>query len=327
MHFLPLLDLEGQLVAALRKLGVNAVLDTTFAADLTIMEEATELLRRITDKRPLPQFTSCCPAWVKFAETFHPELIPNLSTTKSPISMQGTLIKTWYAKKRNLDPKKIFTAAITPCTAKKFEIRRPELEHATDAILTVNELAQWLKQAGIDPLTLDPAPYDDLMGRGTGAALIFGNTGGVTEATLRTAHFLATKQNPPPELLTYTPARGMDGIRTATVTLPPHTLNIAIVHGTANARTLLNKIKAGDAHYDFIEVMACRGGCIGGGGQPRTAIPPTDALRQARIKGLYALDTGKRLSHENPQVQTLYAEHLDTRRLHTTYTDRSADLG
>ena len=331
-------NVEGQLVAALRKLGANAVFDTTFGADLTITEEASELLRRVKDKRPLPQFTSCCPAWVKFAETFYPEHIPNFSTARSPISMQGSVIKTWFAQKRGLDPKSIFNVAITPCTAKKFEIRRPELTadgvRATDAVLTVRELAHWFKQANIDPLKLDPEPYDDLMGRGSGAGVIFGNTGGVMEATLRTAYFYATNENPPAALLDYKPVRGMAGVRSAQVEALK--LNVAIVHGTANARKLLSKIKAGEAQYDFIEVMACRGGCIGGGGQPRTAVPPTDAIRQARIQGLYTLDTGatKRLSHENPHVQTLYKEFLDTplsekahRLLHTTYTDRSADLG
>jgi len=331
-------NVEGQLVAALRKLGVNAVFDTTFGADLTITEEATELLRRLKDKGTLPQFTSCCPAWVKFAETFYPEHIPNLSTAKSPISMLGSVIKTWFAQKRSLDPKTIFNVAITPCTAKKFEIRRPEMTadgaRATDAVLTVRELAQWFKEANIDPLKLDPEPYDDLMGRGSGAGVIFGNTGGVMEATLRTAYFYATNENPPAKFLEYKPVRGMSGVRSARVDALK--LSVAIVHGTANARKLLAKIKAGTAHYDFIEVMACRGGCIGGGGQPRTAVPPTDAIRQARIQGLYTLDAGtaQRISHENPQVQTLYKEFLDApcsekahRLLHTTYTDRSADLG
>ncbi|MCL2104966.1 MAG: [FeFe] hydrogenase, group A [Kiritimatiellaeota bacterium] len=331
-------NVEGQLVAALRKLGANAVFDTTFGADLTVMEEASELLQRVTAKRTLPQFTSCCPAWVTFAETFYPELIPNLSTAKSPIGMQGSVIKTWFAEKRNLNPKRIFAVALTPCTAKKFEIRRDEMNvdgvRATDAVMTIRELGHWLKQAGINPLKLDPEPYDDLMGRGSGASVIFGNTGGVTEATLRTAYFLATKEPPPPTLLAYEPVRGMDGVRSAQVAALK--VSVAIVHGTANARKLIATIKAGDAHYDFIEVMACRGGCIGGGGQPKTAIPMTDAIRQARIQGLYALDTGapKRLSHENPQVQTLYTEFLDAplsakahRLLHTTYVNRSADLG
>jgi len=331
-------NVEGQLVAALRKLGVNAVFDTTFAADLTVTEEASELLHRIKEKRPLPQFTSCCPAWVKFAETFYPEHLPNLSTAKSPIGMQGSVIKTWFAQKRGLDPKNIFNVAITPCTAKKFEIRRDGMDadghRATDAVLTVRELAHWFKQANIDPLKLDPAPYGDLMGRGTGAGVIFGNTGGVMEATLRTAYFYATNENPPAAFLDYKPVRGMDGVRAANVDALK--LNVAIVHGTANARKLLATLKAGGAHYDFIEVMACRGGCIGGGGQPRTAVPPTDAIRHARIQGLYALDTGdaKRLSHENPQVQALYKEYLDAplsdkarRRLHTTHSSRAADLG
>ena len=330
-------NVEGQLVAALRKLGVNAVFDTTFGADLTITEEASELLHRLKEKHPLPQFTSCCPAWVKFAETFYPEHIPNLSTTKSPIAMLGSVVKTWFAQKRGLDPKNIFNVAITPCTAKKFEIRRPEMTaggvRATDAVLTVRELAQWLKQAGIDPLKLDPAPYDDLMGRGSGAGVIFGNTGGVTEAALRTAYFNATGQNLP-TLLDYKPVRDMDGVRSASIEALG--LKVAIVHGTANARKLLAQIKADDAHYDFIEVMACRGGCIGGGGQPRTAVPPTDAIRKARIQGLYTLDARdtRRLSHENPQVQALYKDFLDAPLsdkahglLHTAYTDRSADLG
>ena len=333
-------NVEGQLVAALRKLGVGAVLDVTSAADLTLHEEAAEFLLRLKEGRALPQFTSCCPSWVKFAETFYPEFLPNLSTARSPIAMMGSVVKTWFAGKRGLEPKTVFTVALTPCTAKKFEARRPGMEvdgmRATDAVLTVRELAHWLKQAGIDPLKLDPAPYDDLMGRGSGAGVIFGNTGGVTEAALRTAYYLSTNQAPPPELLAYEPVRGMDGVRSAKVALPPLTLDVAVVHGTANARKLLDRIKAGEARYDFIEVMACRGGCIGGGGQPRTAVPPTDEIRKARIKGLYSLDAGdaKRLSHENPQVQALYREFFDAplsekarRLLHTTYVNRSADLG
>ena len=331
-------NVEGQLVAALRKLGVDAVFDVTFGADLTIMEEAAELLDRINKKRTLPQFTSCCPAWVKFAETFYPEYIPNLSTTKSPIGMQGSIIKTWFAQKRGLKPASIFNVAITPCTAKKFEIRRDNMTadglRSTDAVLTVRELAQLLKQACFDPLTLAPEPYDDLMGRGSGAGVIFGNTGGVMEATLRTLHFYATSQNPPNALLDYQPVRGMAGVRSATV--EALNLSVAVVHGTANARNLIAKMKAGDAQYDFIEVMACRGGCIGGGGQPRTAVPTTDAIRQARISDLAALDTSaaKRLSHENPQVQALYQAFIGKplqekapRLLHTTYTSRAADLG
>ena len=331
-------NVEGQLVAALRKLGANVVLDTTFGADLTIMEEAAELLHRIKEKGTFPQFTSCCPAWVKFAETFFPELIPNLSTSKSPIGMQGSVIKTWFAEKRKLDPKKIFAVALTPCTAKKFEIRRDEMNvdgiRATDAVVTARELAQWLKQANINPLKLKAEPYDDLMGRGSGAGVIFGNTGGVMEAALRTAYFFATKQNPPKALLDYKPVRGMDGVRSAKV--DALNINVAIVHGTANARKLIMKIKAGEAKYDFIEVMACRGGCIGGGGQPKTDIPTTDAIRKARIQGLYTLDTKtpKRLCHENPQIQAIYSEFFGTplsekakQLLHTTYQDRSADLG
>ena len=339
---------EDKMVAALRALKADYVLDTTFAADLTITEEASELVERITKhNKPLPQFTSCCPAWVKFTETYYPELIPNLSTAKSPIGMQGPTIKTYFAKNKNIDPRKIVNVAVTPCTAKKFEILRDEMNAASkhlgiegmrdmDYVITTRELAKWIKEENIDFNSLQPSEYDDLLGRGSGAGIIFGNTGGVMEAAIRTAYFYVTGEVPPKELLSFTPVRGMDGIKEATVTINNIDVKLAIVHGTANARNLIEKLKNGTVKYDFIEVMTCRGGCIGGGGQPKDTEFLGDTLRFKRIAALYNKDNSipLRLSHENPDIIAVY-EHfygkplseLAEKMLHTFYYDRSKDLG
>lgn len=339
---------EEKMVAALRALGVDYVLDTTFAADLTITEEASELVERLTKKnRPLPQFTSCCPAWVKFVETFYPELIPHLSTAKSPIGMQGPTIKTYFAKKMGIDPAKIYNVALTPCTAKKFEIARPEMADAAekanidglrdmDCVITTRELANWLRADGVDFAALPAGTYDKFMGRGTGAGVIFGNTGGVMEAAVRTAYAYVTKEAPPESLYQLAPVRGMDGVREATLEVGGIPLRLAIVHGTANAKKLIKKLQAGEVTYDFIEVMTCRGGCIGGGGQPRTEVPMTDEILKARIAGLYAGDERdvRRLSHENPDVIAVYQEFygaplspMAEEMLHTNYTSKAWMLG
>lgn len=336
---------QGKMVALLRALGVDYVLDTNFAADLTIVEEASELLARIkgeTDK-PLPQFTSCCPAWVKFAETYYPELLPHVSTAKSPIGMQGPTIKTYFAQKMGIDPRKIVNVALTPCTAKKFEIRREEMKAAgqklgitelrdMDNVITTRELALWAKEAGIDFASLEDSDFDKLMGEASGAGVIFGNTGGVMEAALRTAYAYLTGEQPPKEMLRLEPVRGYDGLREASVDIAGRVINVAVVHGTENVRKL---IAGGIEKYHFIEVMTCPGGCIGGGGQPKDFAYDADAARKARIEGLYERDAEMELhlSHENKEIQQLYKEFYDAplselaeAMLHTTYQDRSADL-
>lgn len=336
---------QGKMVALLRALGVDYVLDTNFAADLTIVEEASELLARITGEtdKPLPQFTSCCPAWVKFAETYYPELLPHISTAKSPIGMQGPTIKTYFAQKMGIDPRKIVNVALTPCTAKKFEIHREEMNAAgqqlgipelrdMDNVITTRELALWAKEAGIDFVSLEDSDFDKLMGEASGAGVIFGNTGGVMEAALRTAYAYLTGEQPPKEMLKLEPVRGYDGLREASVELAGRVINVAVVHGTENVRKL---VAAGIEKYHFIEVMTCPGGCIGGGGQPKDFAYDADAARKARIEGLYERDAEMELhlSHENKEIQQLYQEFYDAplselaeSMLHTTYQDRSADL-
>lgn len=335
---------EGKMVALLRALGVDYVLDTNFAADLTIVEEASELVRRLTKHdRPVPQFTSCCPAWVHFAETYAPEILPHLSTAKSPIGMQGATVKTYFAQKMGIAPEKIVHVALTPCTAKKFEIRREEMHAAadyhgiegmrdTDAVITTRELARWAKQAEIRWDALEDSSYDSLMGRSSGAGVIFGNTGGVMEAALRTAYEYITGSPAPDTLYDLQPVRGYEGVREASLSIGGLTVNVAVVYGTANAKKLLHSIKAGEKQYHFIEVMACPGGCIGGGGQPKNFARNADQTRQSRIAALYRRDAGMsvRKSHENPDIKAVYEQfykeplsELAEKMLHTMYTDHS----
>ena len=338
---------EGKMISLLRALGVDYVLDTNFAADLTIVEEASELIERVTKgTKPLPQFTSCCPAWVRFAELYYPELLPNISSAKSPIGMQGPTIKTYFAQKMGIDPEKIVNVALTPCTAKKMEIRREEMcaagtylgkpeMHDMDHVITTRELALWAKEEGIDFAALPDGKYDSLMGASSGAATIFGNTGGVMEAALRTAYEYITGEPAPQQLYTLEPVRGYDGIREASLTIAGTQINVAIIYGTANARKMIEKLKTSDKQYHFIEVMTCPGGCIGGGGQPKDLTKDKDAVRKARIESLYARDASQqlRLSHENPEIKALYESFygkplsdLAEKMLHTIYTDRSAEL-
>ncbi len=336
---------EGKMVALLRALGADYVLDTNFAADLTIMEEASELVERLTKRdRPLPQFTSCCPAWVHFAEIYAPELLPHLSTAKSPIGMQGATVKTYFAQKMGLNPQQIVHVTLTPCTAKKFEVRREEMHAAadyhglpglrdTDQVLTTREVARWAKEAGIDWNALEDSAYDSLMGRSSGAGVIFANTGGVMEAALRTAHAFLTGEEASELLLSFTPVRGYEGVREAQVEIAGQTLNVAVIYGTANARRFLQRQKETEKEYHFVEVMACPGGCIGGGGQPKNLTRNADETRQSRIAALYQRDGSMtlRTSHENPDIKALYESfygrplsELAERMLHTSYTDRSS---
>jgi iron-only hydrogenase group A len=344
-------NVQGKQVAALKKLGFDAVFDTNFTADLTIMEEGTELVKRVTKalNEPLPQLTSCCPGWVKFVEYFYPDLIPNLSSAKSPQQMAGALIKTYYAKAKNVDPKKIFSVSIMPCTAKKFECARPEFNSASkelkddkvtgdvDVVLTTRELARMIKKAGIDFNSLPDAGYDSLMGQSSGAGVIFGTTGGVMEAAIRSAWFLITGQEPPAALWELTPVRGMTGIKEASVNIPGvGDVKVAVISGLANARKVMEQVRAGNAPWAFIEVMACPGGCEYGGGQPRASSPPSDQIRTIRSASLYNIDAKAPLrnSHDNPEITQVYKDYLGApmselaeQLLHTQYDkDRSKSL-
>lgn len=325
----------GKMVSAIRRLGADKVFDVDFAADLTIMEEGTELLNRINSGGVLPMITSCSPGWIKYCETFYPDFIPNLSTCKSPNQMQGAVTKTYFAKQNDLDPRDIYVVSVMPCTAKKFEIARPEFGRDgyrdVDANLTTRELARMIRQAGLDFVHLPEEEFDDMLGESSGAGVIFGVTGGVMEAALRTVVDVLTGEDMP--RLEYGDVRGLEGIKEATVSVNGTDINVAIVHGTANAAKLLNAIRAGEKTYHFIEVMGCPGGCVTGGGQPivdartRYFIDP----RAARAAATYSEDESMaiRKSHKNPAVQKLYAEflgepnsHIAHELLHTTYVDR-----
>ena len=340
----------GKMVAALRAMGFDSVLDTDFTADLTIMEEGTELLHRLKkalvdgDKSAsLPMFSSCSPGWIKFIEHIFPEMLPNLSTCKSPQQMFGVLAKTYYAQKKGIDPKDIVSVSIMPCTAKKYEANRSEMRDSgyqdVDYVLTTRELATMIHQSGINVLTLTNETFDSLMGDSSGAAVIFGATGGVMEAAIRTAYELVTGEEVPFDQLRITPVRGFDGIKEAAVlikkTKPEYDflkgveLKVAIAHGLANARKLMKAIKAGTANYHFVEIMACPGGCLGGGGQP---MPTNIDIRGKRMEAIYKEDEKMtyRKSHENPEVIALYEEflgkpngELSHKLLHTYYTERS----
>lgn len=328
----------GKMVTAIRRLGADKVFDVDFAADLTIMEEGTELLNRIKNGGVLPMITSCSPGWIKYCETFYPDFIPNLSTCKSPNQMQGAVTKTYFAKQNDLDPRDIYVVSVMPCTAKKFEIARPEFGRDgyrdVDANLTTRELARMIRQAGLDFAHLPEEEFDDMLGESTGAGVIFGVTGGVMEAALRTVVDVLTGEDMP--RLEYADVRGLEGIKEATVSVNGTDINVAIVHGTANAAKLLNAIRAGEKTYHFIEVMGCPGGCVTGGGQPivdartRYYVDP----RAARAAATYSEDESMaiRKSHKNPAVQKLYAEflgepnsHIAHELLHTTYVDRSKE--
>ena len=305
--------LEGKMVGALRKLGADYVVDTNFGADLTIMEEASELVERLKNGGQIPQFTSCCPAWVRFAEIYFPELIPNLSSTRSCIAMEEENAAARYHNDESLGMD-------------------------TDISITTREFIRWIQEEHIDFNTVEESQFDDLIGMETGASIIFGNTGGVMEAAMRTAYKLITDKEPPPYALTHLEdVRGMEGVKEATVQLGDDvTLSVAVVHGGKNTRDFLNALKDSGKHYDFIEVMACPGGCIGGGGQPRTKLPQAVKTKEARIGGLYEADENYKwvASYENEEIQTLYKDflgeplgHKAHELLHTHYTDRSAVLG
>lgn len=334
----------GKMVAALRKLGFRKVFDTQFSADLTIMEEAHELIDRIQNKGALPLITSCSPGWIKFAEHFFPDLINHVSSCKSPQQMFGVVAKTYYAKKMNMDPRDIVVVSIMPCVAKKFEAKRPEMRSAfeywkekfhlkekdsfpdVDYVLTTREAGRMIKEAGIQFTHLADEDFDEPLGVSTGAAVIFGATGGVMEAALRTAYETLTGKTL--EKLDFESVRGLQGIKTATIEINGMKIKVAVAHSLKNARTLLEEIKSGKSPYAFIEIMTCPGGCLGGGGQPI----PTDAVtKQKRMDAIYREDKNKplRKSHENPAVITLYKEFMEKplskmshHLLHTHYARR-----
>ncbi len=335
----------GKMYAALRRIGFDYVFDTNFTADLTIMEEGTELINRIKEGGVLPLITSCSPGWIKFMETYFPEFAENTSTCKSPQQMFGALAKTYFAKAKGLDPAKIVSVSIMPCTAKKFEARRPEMRDSgyqdVDYVLTTREFIRMIREAGIDFKNLPEENADEMLGAYTGAATIFGATGGVMEAAIRTAYFILTGNNLP--LLDVKIVRGLEGIKEATLEIPSKdfgklNVKVAVAHGLGNARRLLDKVKAqiketGKSEYVFIEIMACPGGCVGGGGQPYGC---TIADRARRGEGLYKEDSSLavRQSHENPEVIRIYKEFLENpgsemshKLLHTCYFMRSKKDG
>lgn len=327
-----------KMVAALRRLGFDKVFDTDFTADLTILEEGSELLDRVKNGGKLPLITSCSPGWIKYCEHHYPEFLDNLSTCKSPQQMFGALAKTYFPEKIGVDPAKIFSVSIMPCTAKKFERQRPEMQDSgfcdVDAVLTTRELAKMIKEASIDYVNLPDEEYDEPMGISTGAGLIFGATGGVMEAALRTVYEIVTGKSL--ENVDFTAVRGMEGVKEATVELAPlGKVKVAVAHGLGNAKKVLEKMKAGEADYQFIEIMCCPGGCLGGGGQPLVSAPDRMKLAEdykvLRAKAIYNEDKGMQLrkSHDNPAVKTLYAEYLEKplgekshHLLHTHYQAR-----
>lgn len=329
-------SVTGKLATALRRLGFAKVFDTDFGADLTIMEEGTELINRLQNGGALPMITSCSPGWINYCEMFYPEFIPNLSTCKSPHEMEGAMIKTYYAEKAGIDPKDIYVVSVMPCTAKKYEAQRSELSNDgmqdVDAVLTVRELAKMIRNAGIDFRRLPDSDFDSLMGESTGAAVIFGATGGVMEAALRTVYEKVTGKTL--ENVNFMDVRGTAGVKEATIDLGGKKITVAVANGTKNAAKLLDAVKNGEKEYTFIEVMGCPGGCVCGGGTP--IVNATDRayidLKAERAKALYAEDEAKALrkSHENPEIKAIYADflgepnsHKAHELLHTTYAKRA----
>ena len=326
-------NVEGKMIAAMRRLGFDKVFDTNFSADLTIMEEANEFIDRVQNGGVLPMITSCSPGWIRYCENYFPEFIPNLSSCKSPQQMFGAVVKTYYAQKLGVSPDKIFSVSVMPCTAKKYEIGRDDQAAAgvpdLDATITTRELSRMIKQAGIMFNELPDEVCDSPLGTGTGAAVIFGATGGVMEAALRTAVWTLTGK-PEKTPVDFKEVRGVEGIKEATYNVAGMEVKVAVASGLANAKALLKKVKAGEANYHFIEVMGCPGGCVNGGGQiiqPASVRNFTD-IRAERAKVLYGIDEANtlRCSHENPDVQTLYKEYLGEPNghkahevLHTTY--------
>ncbi|ADY57183.1 NAD(P)-dependent iron-only hydrogenase catalytic subunit [Syntrophobotulus glycolicus DSM 8271] len=327
-------DVEGKMVTALKKLGFDKVFDTNFSADLTIMEEGTELISRINNGGKLPLITSCSPGWIKFCEHKYPDFLDNLSSCKSPQQMFGAVAKSYYPEKAGIDPKKVFVVSVMPCTAKKYEADREELVvdelKDIDVAITTRELAKMIKQAGIQFTDLADSKADSMMGEGTGAAVIFANTGGVMEAAIRTVADILTGEDL--KDIDYIAVRGQEGIKEASVNIGDLELKVAVANSTGAASKLLDKIRAGESTYHFIEIMGCAGGCINGGGQPIIMDKSkTEEVKQLRTAGIYNKDKNnpKRKSHKNEEIQKLYAEYLDKpgshkahHILHTHYVNR-----
>ena len=328
-------NVVGKMVTALKRLGFDRVFDTNTGADLTIMEEANEFIERFTKNDNLPMITSCSPGWVKFIEMNYPELLPHLSSCKSPHEMFGAILKTYYAKREGLDPSKLYVVSVMPCIAKKFERQRPEMMednlYDVDNVITTRELARMIKQANIEFEKLEDSNFDSPIGEASGAGAIFGTTGGVMEAALRTAQDTLTGEDLPK--IDFEQVRGGEGIKRATVNIAGKDINVVVASGLANARTILEEIKSGKANYQFVEIMACPGGCIMGGGQPikSSKIRAEVDVRKLRADALYTIDERSivRKSHENPFMKKLYKDFLEKpgseiaeRLLHTTYTKR-----
>lgn len=328
-------NVTGKMVTALKRLGFNKVFDTNTGADITIMEEAYELIERLKTNDKLPMITSCSPGWIKYIEMNYPELLPHLSTCKSPHQMFGALIKTYFAKKENIDPKKIYVVSVMPCIAKKYERQRPEMKNDglfdVDNVITTRELSRMIKQANIEFTTLEDSSFDNPMGEATGAAAIFGTTGGVMEAALRTAQDALTGKCM--DKIDFEEVRGEKEIKKATVNIDGNDLKVVAASGLKNARKILEEIKSGNADYQFVEIMACPGGCVMGGGQPikSSKIRREVDVRKLRADGLYSIDEKSQIrkSHENPVVRKLYEEYLEKpgsyrahKLLHTHYTKK-----
>ena len=328
-------NVVGKMVTALKRLGFDKVFDTNTGADLTIMEEANEFIERFTKNDNLPMITSCSPGWVKYIEMNYPELLPHLSSCKSPHEMFGAILKTYYANREGLDPEKIYVVSVMPCIAKKFERQRPEMMednlYDVDNVITTRELARMIKQANIEFEKLEDSNFDSPMGEASGAGAIFGTTGGVMEAALRTAQDTLTGKDLPK--IDFEQVRGGEGIKRATINIAGKDINVVAASGLANARTILEEIKSGKANYQFVEIMACPGGCIMGGGQPikSSKVRAEVDVRKLRADALYTIDEKSivRKSHENPVMKKLYKDFLEKpgseiaeKLLHTTYTKR-----
>ena len=324
-------NVEGKMVTALKMLGFDKVFDTNTGADLTIMEEANEFIERFKENKEIPMITSCSPGWIRYIELNYPELLGHLSSCKSPHQMFGAILKSYYAEKQGIDPKKMYVVSVMPCVAKKFEKTREQMPDDVDAVITTRELARMIKQANIEFTGLEDSKFDDPMGEATGAAAIFGTTGGVMEAALRTAYETVTGK----ELakVNFEDVRGKKGIKKATVDLDGTELKVVVAHGLSNAKKILEEIKNGEADYQFVEIMACPGGCVMGGGQPikSSKLRAEVDVRKLRADALYTIDEKStiRKSHENPAIKKLYKEFLEKpgsnkshELLHTSYVAR-----
>ena len=324
-------NVEGKMVNALKQMGFDKVFDTNTGADFTIVEEGTEFIKRLQNNDNLPMITSCCPGWVKYIEMNYPENIGHLSSCKSPHEMFGALLKTYYAKKEGIDPSKMFVVSVMPCIAKKYERQREEMKQDVDAVITTRELARMIKQAKIDFVNLEDAKFDDPMGEATGAAAIFGVTGGVMEAALRSVSEIVTGK--PLDKISFEQVRGESGIKRAEIEIGDKKVKVAVAHGLANAQTIMEEIKSGKADYQFVEIMACPGGCITGGGQPikNAKIQENVDVHKKRAEAMYSIDEKSviRKSHENPVLKQIYKEFLGEpngelahKLLHTHYSKK-----